>query len=213
VGALAEQGRHAPDEAVTGVILAGGRATRLGGIDKAALEIDGRPVIERVIAALSTVAERLIVIANDDRFDHDSRLTAIRDPEPHAGVLPALLAALTATTTPLAFAVACDMPFLHAGLIRRLVMLAADADAVVPVVDGGPEPMHAVYRAGPCAAAIRVALERGQRRMIAFLDDVRTVRVAEPMLRQHDPDLRSFFNVNTPDDLDAARRLATADSR
>src|SRR5437763_4515586 len=95
-------------EAVTGVILAGGFASRLGGVDKAALDVDGRPVIERVIAALSSVSERLIAIVNDDRFDADTRLTVIRDPDPHAGVLPALHAALAATTTPLAVVVACD---------------------------------------------------------------------------------------------------------
>jgi molybdopterin-guanine dinucleotide biosynthesis protein A len=198
---------------VTGVILAGGRASRLGGVDKSALDIDGRPVIERVIAVLSTVAENLVVVANDNRFDVDARLTVIRDPEPHAGVLPALLAALSATSTPLAFVVAGDMPFLHAGLIAYLLTLAAGADAVVPVVDGRPEPMHAVYRAGPCSAAIQAALARDQRRMIAFLDDVRTVRVDEAALRRLDPDLHSFFNVNTPEDLEAARRLAALEAR
>jgi molybdopterin-guanine dinucleotide biosynthesis protein A len=155
----------------------------------------------------------LIVVANDDRFDHDARLRVIRDPEPHAGVLPALLAALSAASTPLTLVVACDMPFLNAGLIRYLVELAADADAIVPVVDGRPEPMHAVYRAVPCRAAIAAALAREQRRMIAFLDDVRTVRVGEDTLRQRDPDLWSFFNVNTPEDLEAARRRAALESR
>jgi molybdopterin-guanine dinucleotide biosynthesis protein A len=200
-------------EAVTGVILAGGRASRLGGVDKAALDIDGRPVIERVIAALSSVAERLIAIVNDDRFDADARLTVIRDPDPHAGVLPALQAALAATTTPLAVVVACDMPFLHAGLIAHLIDSARDVDAVVPIVDGRPEPMHAVYRAEPCSSAIGAALARDQRRMIAFLDDVRTLRVDEATLRQFDPDLRSFFNVNTPEDLAEARRLAALERR
>src|SRR4051812_22304293 len=156
-------------EAVTGVILAGGRASRLGGVDKSALDIDGRPVIERVIAALSPLVERLIAVVNDDRFDADPRLTVIRDPDPHAGVLPALQAALDATQTPLAIVVACDMPFLHPELLAHLVQSAQDADAVVPVTDGREEPMHAVYRAEPCRLAIASALAREQRRMIAFL--------------------------------------------
>ena len=200
-------------EAVIGVILAGGRASRLGGADKSALDVDGRPVIERVIAALSTVAEQLICVVNDDRLDADTRLTVIRDPNPHAGVLPALRAALTATTTPLAMVVACDMPFLDAELLAYLAESARDVDAVVPVVDGRPEPMHAVYRAEPCSAAIGAALARDQRRMIAFLDDVRTLRVDEATLRRFDPSLRSFFNVNTPEDLAEARRLAALEGR
>ena len=198
-------------EPVTGVILAGGRATRLGGIDKSALDIDGQPVIERVIRALSAVAARRLVVAYDDRFDADERLAVIRDPEPHAGVLPALHASLTAASTPLAVVVACDMPFLQVALLRHLIETAVAYDAVLPVVDGRPEPMHAVYRTEPCRGAIAAALAREQRRMIAFLDDVRTCLVAEADLRRYDADLRSFFNVNTPDDLANARRLAVSE--
>jgi molybdopterin-guanine dinucleotide biosynthesis protein A len=162
---------------------------------------------------LGAVAGPVLAITNDDRLDRDPRLTTIRDPEPHAGVLPALLAALDAATTPLAVLVACDMPFLDPGLLRHLVGLAADCDVVMPVVDGRPEPMHAVYRVGPCRDAIQAALARNERRMISFLDHVRTRRVDEAELRQHDPELWSFFNVNPPDDLEAARRLAAARSR
>jgi molybdopterin-guanine dinucleotide biosynthesis protein A len=68
--------------------------------------------------------------------------------------------------------------------------------------------MHAVYRVASCSPAIRAALARGDRRMISFLDDVQTVQVDESELRRLDPDLRSFFNVNTPDDLDTARQIA-----
>jgi molybdopterin-guanine dinucleotide biosynthesis protein A len=68
--------------------------------------------------------------------------------------------------------------------------------------------MHAVYRVAACRKAIRDALARDERRMISFLDRVRTRRVNEGELRRLDPELRSFFNVNTPEDLAAARRLA-----
>jgi molybdenum cofactor guanylyltransferase len=200
-------------EAVTGIILAGGRASRLGGIDKAALKIGQQTVLDRVLAALAEVAGQFLAIVNDDRLNADSRLTIIHDPEPHAGVLPALLASLEAATTPLAVLVACDMPFLDGRLLRHQVALAADADVVIPVVDGREEPMHAVYRVASCREAIRAALARQQRRMIAFLDDVRTYRLEEAALRQIDPELRSFFNVNTPEDLEAARRLAAQQSR
>jgi molybdopterin-guanine dinucleotide biosynthesis protein A len=202
-----------PTEDVTAIILAGGRASRLGGVDKAALEIGGETVLDRVLKALGNMAGPVLAIVNDDRLDADTRLTVIHDPEPHAGVLPALLAALDAATTPLAVLVACDMPFLDAGLLAHLVDRAAQCDAVIPLVDGRPEPMHAVYRVEPCRAAIRDALARDQRRMISFLDQVRTCRVEEGDLRQFDPELRSFFNVNTPEDLDAARRRVDDRSR
>jgi molybdopterin-guanine dinucleotide biosynthesis protein A len=200
-------------DAVTGIMLAGGRATRLGGVDKAALDIGGRTVLDRVLGALSAVAGPVLAITNDGRLDADPRLTTIRDPQPHAGVLPALLSALEATQTPLAVLVACDMPFLDARLLGHLVERSAEYDAVIPIVDRRPEPMHAVYRVATCREAIRAALARDERRMISFLDDVRTCRVEESELRRLDPDLWSFFNINTPDDLEAARRLASTERR
>jgi molybdopterin-guanine dinucleotide biosynthesis protein A len=85
---------------------------------------------------------------------------------------------------------------------------AAAVDVVIPVVDGRSEPMHAIYRRQPCLGAIRATLAAGERRMIAFLDRVRTARIEEAELRSIDPELRSFFNTNTPEDLARARQLA-----
>lgn len=193
---------------LTVTILAGGRGSRLGGVDKAALDLNGRPLLEHVLAAVSPLAREILVVANDDRLASDPRLTVIRDPEPHAGVLPALLAALDTASSELMLLVACDMPFLDRALIETLVWLAEQQDVVMPKVEGREQPMHAIYRVAACRAAVRAALEQGRRRMIAFLDDVRTLTVEEPDLRRLDPELRSFFNVNTPDDLAMARQIA-----
>jgi molybdopterin-guanine dinucleotide biosynthesis protein A len=197
---------HVSDcDALTVAILAGGRGSRLGGVDKAALDVAGRPLMEHVLATVGPLARDIIVVANDDRLAGDPRLTLIRDPEPHAGVLPALLAALDAAITPLLFLLACDMPFVERGVIRYLLSRAADTDAVVPHVAGRDQPMHAVYRVATCRVAVRAALARGDRRMTAFLADVRTCRVSEDELREFDPALRSFVNINTPADLAAVR--------
>jgi molybdopterin-guanine dinucleotide biosynthesis protein A len=192
-------------------ILAGGRGSRLGGIDKAAVDLNGSPILEHQLAALAPLAREILVVANDDRLAADPRLTVILDPDPHAGVLPALLAALEAATSDLMLLVACDMPFVSRRLVEHLVELAADYDAVVPKVDGYEQVMHAVYRVEPCRVAVKSALDQGRRRMIAFLDDVRTLTVDESDLRPYDPALRSFFNVNTPEDLALARGLDAAD--
>jgi molybdopterin-guanine dinucleotide biosynthesis protein A len=189
-------------------ILVGGRGSRLGGVDKAALDLNGTPLIEHVLAVVAPLASELLVVANDDRLAGDPRFTVLLDPEPHAGVLPALLAALSAATSPLLLLLACDMPFVSRALVEHLVRLAPGRDVVMPKVGGREQPMHAVYRVASCSPAIRAALARGDRRMISFLDDVQTVQVDEPELRRLDPDLRSFFNVNTPDDLDTARQIA-----
>jgi molybdopterin-guanine dinucleotide biosynthesis protein A len=198
----------APSEPLAVAILVGGYGSRMGGVDKAALELEGRPLLDRVLDAVAPFASEIFVVANDDALAYDPRFTVLRDPEPHAGVLPALLAALDATTAPLLLLLACDMPFVSRDVVQRLLEYAASHDAVIPYVQSFPQPMHAVYRVAPCRTAIRNVLEHGGRRMISFLDDVDTIHVQEQEIRTIDPEIRSFFNVNTPDDLEAARRIA-----
>jgi molybdopterin-guanine dinucleotide biosynthesis protein A len=195
-------------EPLTVTILAGGRGSRLGGVDKAAIDLAGRSLLDRILDAVAPLASQILVVANDNRLAGDRRFSVIHDPEPHAGVLPALLAALDTATSPLLLLLACDMPFVSRDVVTHLVGLAHDHDAVIPYVDGYEQPMLAVYRVEPCRRTIRDALARGDRRMISFLKDVRTRQVEEAELRCLDPELRSFFNVNTPDDLATARLMA-----
>jgi molybdenum cofactor guanylyltransferase len=199
----------APSEPLTVTILVGGYGSRMGGIDKASLELDGKPLLDRILDVVSPLAAEIFVVANDDRLVGDPRFTVLRDPEPHAGVLPAMLIALDAATSPLMLLLACDMPFVDRNVVGFLLDLAASHDAVMPYVQSFPQAMHAVYRVAPCREAVRnlLADESGGRRMISFLDDVNALRVPEDEIRKIDPEIRSFFNVNTPYDLEAARHL------
>jgi molybdopterin-guanine dinucleotide biosynthesis protein A len=196
------------DDSLTLAILAGGRGSRLGGVDKASLLVGGRTILDRQLAAVGPLAREVIVVANDDRLTGDPRFQVIRDPDPHAGVLPAMLAALDAATSEFVLLIACDMPFVVKAVVEELLRLTIGYDAVVPDVDGHLQPMLAVYRVEPCRTAIRTALERGDRRMISFLDDVKTFSVREAVLAMTMTNVRvSFFNVNTPDDLEEAERI------
>jgi molybdopterin-guanine dinucleotide biosynthesis protein A len=195
-------------DAFSGVILAGGHGSRLGGVNKALLEVGGRPNVARVLEALGPLCQDLVIVANDLELASWPGVRLVLDREPHAGVLPALAEGLAAAGGERAIVVACDMPFLSTALLRDLVQRSAEVDVVIPVVDGRPEPMHAVYRRLPCLEAIRAALAAGERRMISFLDRLRVERVDEANLRALDPELRSFFNTNTPEDLALARSLA-----
>jgi molybdopterin-guanine dinucleotide biosynthesis protein A len=196
---------------VTPVVLAGGQGTRLGGVNKALLDVGGRRVIERVLDALLPLAPpdtAAVVVANDDALARVPRVRIVRDVEPRAGALVGLYSGLRAVATPLAVAVACDMPFLCTTLFRHLVSLAEGYDAVVPLLDE-PEPLHAVYRT-TCLPAVEAAVASGRKRVISFFDAVRVRYVAEDELRRFDPELRSFSNINTPDDLERARAIASA---
>jgi molybdopterin-guanine dinucleotide biosynthesis protein A len=137
-------------------------------------------------------------------------LRVVYDPEPHAGVLPALAAGLGAASGEVCLTVACDMPFVSGGLFQRQLDLLVDADVVIPRTHEYLEPMHAVYRRAPVLAAIQAALARGERRMISYLSEVRVRELEEPEWRALDPAGRAFFNVNTPEDLAEAQRLASS---
>lgn len=195
---------------VTGIILAGGKGSRLGGADKARLEIGGISTLDRVRGALSELVRETILVVNEDRPVDASAVRFLRDPRPHGGVLPALHAALEAANEPICLLVACDMPFICTALLSWLLRQAEGQDVVIPLVGGQLQPMHAVYRRDTCRAAIETALSRGDRRMISFLDGLHVRRIEETEVRQLDPDLRSFFNINTTDDLSEARRLAAS---
>jgi molybdopterin-guanine dinucleotide biosynthesis protein A len=195
-------------EQVGGLILAGGRGSRLGGVNKALLQVGERSNIERVLAALGPLCTEVVAVANDRALAGRADLRLLLDQEPHAGVLPALAQGLGALPTDLVVAVACDMPFLSRALLAELIERCAGQDVVMPIVDDRPEPMHAVYRRTACLLAIQAALEAGERRMISFLDRVRVVRIEAADVRRWDPELRSFFNTNTPADLERARAIA-----
>lgn len=186
----------------TGIVLAGGRSSRLGR-PKALACVGGEPIIVRVVRALRAVCDEIVVVANDPAIAQP--LDAVRvvcDEMPYEGPLAGIASGLAAATTDPCVVVACDMPFIDPAVIARLTRLCDDVDAVVPRgPDGVPQPLHAVYRR-TSETAIRSALSGGERRARAI------VGLLE--VRYHDePDGRSWWNVNTPDDLQRAQASPT----
>jgi molybdopterin-guanine dinucleotide biosynthesis protein A len=195
-------------EAVTPVVLAGGQGTRLGGVNKALLEVGGRRVIDRLLDALRPLGTPIVIVSNDDSLVGLPDTVVVRDVEPRAGALMGLYSGLRVVRTPLATATACDMPFVSTALLRALLALTEGVDAVVPVIGEQPEPLHAVYRPS-CVPAIEAALVAGRKRLLSFFEAVQVRYVEETELRRWDPELRSFLNVNRPEDLAHARTLST----
>jgi molybdenum cofactor guanylyltransferase len=192
------------------LIFAGGRASRLGGVNKALLEVGGSTIVARILAALGPLVDEHVVLTNDTALVELEDVRLVFDPTPHAGVLPALAAGLEAAAGDICLAVACDMPFVSSELFTHLLELQRleDADVVIPRTAGFLEPMHAVYRREPVLQAIQAALGRGDQRMISYFADVRVREVHEDEWRMADPSGKAFFNVNTPEDQDEARRIA-----
>jgi molybdopterin-guanine dinucleotide biosynthesis protein A len=191
------------------IVFAGGRATRLGGVNKALLAVGGRTIIQRILEEVGPLADERVILANDDALSSLSGVRLAYDPEPHAGVLTALANGLATATGELCLAVACDMPFVSRAVFEYLLRLhrEEDADVVIPRTGEVLEPMHAVYRRARVESAIRDALARGEQRMISYFAKVHVRQVPGSELKALDPTGRAFFNVNTPADLAEAQRL------
>lgn len=167
------------------------------------------PIVDRILSALGPLVDERVLLANDTALANLEGARVVLDPDPHAGVLPALAAGLAAASGELCLAVACDMPFVSRDLFSYLLELQATtgADVVIPRTEGYVEPMHAVYRRTAVLGAIRDALARGEQRMISYFKSVAVREVPETEWRTRDASGNAFFNVNTPEDLAAARRL------
>ena len=192
-------------------VSAGGRATRLGGVTKGFLEVGGRRIVDRILGSLAPLVDEVVFLTNDPTLEvpaSDARL--ILDESPHAGVLPALANGLAAANANLVLAVAFDMPFVSAAAFRELLDLQAreDADVVIPRTEGYLEPMHAVYRRQAVLEAVQRALGAGEQRMNSYFKFVRVREVSPEELGESADDPSPFFNVNTPEDLAEANRLA-----
>jgi molybdopterin-guanine dinucleotide biosynthesis protein A len=194
---------------VTGIILAGGRSRRMGG-DKCWLPLGGMTLLERVIGRVALICRPVIVVARVASDYPDCGVRVVGDQWPGAGPLGGLQTGLLAAETARAAVVACDLPFLEPALLEGLIGLGLEWDMVVPVVSGRAEPLCAVY-GRDVAQTADLMLRRGERSVHRLLAQpaLRTRRVDEEELRRWDPELRSFLNINTPDDYGRAKDMLT----
>ena len=199
---------------LTAVILAGGMSRRLGR-NKALEPFQGEPLIRRVIARMGQVGESVSVIVNEAQRAHEldlpEEVASSVDRYPGKGSLGGIVTGLITSPTVWSAFCACDMPFVNTRLYRYLASLRDGYDAVVPVVDGRPEPTHALY-SRVCITPIEERIEADDLKISSFFSEVRVRLVPEDEIRRLDPDLLSFFNVNTQDDLETAVNLANKDS-
>ena len=197
---------------VSGIVLAGGRSRRLGR-DKAVEPLGGKPLVRRVIDRLADVVDQMVVVVADieqaERLPLPDSTLVVVDAYPDRGSLGGIFSGLSAASAEWGLVVACDMPFLNRRLLRHILDQRVEHDAVVPVLDGRPEPTHAAY-SKVCLSPMERRLEARQLKIAGFFDDVRVRPVSEAQVDEIDPDRLSFLNVNTPDDLERALALVEA---
>ncbi len=180
------------------------------GRDKGLMPFLGRPLIQRVIERVRELSSNIVLITNrpdDYRF---IGLPTMQDASPGLGPLGGAFTAASSCRSTLLALVACDMPFVNAGLLAyACAVLEADRyDAAVPITADGPEPLHAVYRAATCAPAMQAALDAGELAMAAWLRRIRTRFIGTDEAAHFDPEALAFINVNTPEAFHAAERRA-----
>lgn len=194
---------------LTIVIQSGGESRRMGQ-DKALVPFLGQPLIRRIIARLAPVADELLVTTNKPQAYRFLGLRLFSDIRQGRGALGGLHTALASASQPLVAVVACDMPFASPALLtfEAELLEAESADVVIPLLPGGYEPLHAVYRRETCLPAVEWALENDQWKLISWFSKVKIRAVSPEDCRPYDPPGLAFSNVNTPDELAEAEALA-----
>lgn len=191
-------------EGLTAAVIAGGAGRRMG-TDKRAMLVDGVPLLARSVAAVSRVADEILVSTMRGRpvsIDLPD-VRVVEDRVPDGGPLAGIEAALAAASYPLVLVVAADMPWLAEGLLELLVTrarVASDAGAVAIRSDRGLEPLLAVYRR-TTLTVVTGLVDSGEHRVGHLLEMVVTIAVPPEEWRRVDPYGRSLVNLNAPDDL------------
>jgi molybdopterin-guanine dinucleotide biosynthesis protein A len=203
-------------------VLAGGQSRRMGK-DKALLPLvaGGRPMLGLVLERLSAVADNTIVVADDHARYAPLGVRVVPDLNRHVGALGGIQAAINWSAHEHCLVVACDMPFLSLPLLQRMADEPRDYDVLVPLIPGESrqrddglvfQTLHAIY-SKRCLPFIEKRIAEGRKQVVSFFDDVRVRTIDMAEITRWDPDLRSFFNANTPEAMLIAARISSMAER
>ena len=190
-------------------ISAGGKSSRMG-TDKAFVNILGKPLIEHLLARVADVGQEETILITNRLADYAHlTLPMYSDVLPDKGSLGGIYSAIHHSSHEYTLVLACDMPFVSTDLLRFMAALRAgdQYDVIVPRVEGYPQGLHALY-SKQCLEPIRKRLDADELKVIGFYDDVRVRYIDADEYKQFDEKGLAFYNVNTPDELKEARKLA-----
>ena len=193
--------------ACTGVILSGGMANRYDGTEKALLQVGGTRILDRLYAIYQELFDEIILVTNNPEKFLEWDLLIVSDLFPIRSSLTGIHAGLFYMTNPYAFISACDTPFLKKEMIETIInKIETQIDIVMPETSAGFEPLCAAY-SKRCLEAAQNHLESEKLKITKTFRKSRIKTISEKTLRKIDPELRSFFNINTPEDLERAERM------
>jgi molybdopterin-guanine dinucleotide biosynthesis protein A len=198
---------------VTVAILAGGTSKRFGS-EKSLANFHGKPLISHMLDVARKISSETIVVVSDETQENKlakllrgARIVA----DPPGSIKCALVGALTAfeyTSTPYTLLLPVDTPLASIDLLKILVEMSPGHGAIVPSWPSGYiEPLHSVYKAEHAYSRGLKVMDAGQHRMSDMLDALQNVLfVSTEALKQFDPDLNTFMNFNTPEELKTVER-------
>jgi molybdopterin-guanine dinucleotide biosynthesis protein A len=191
----------------TGVILSGGLNTRFDGQNKAFIRVSQRRILDRLYDIFSDLFAEVILVTNHPLQFIDWDLTIVTDIFPVRSSLTGIHAGLFYMQNPFAFFSACDTPFLKRELVKTLVeQIENNTDIIMPETAAGFEPLCAIY-SKRCLKQAEQHLKENKFKIQCAFRGHRIKYIPESVLIQKDPELISFFNINTPADLVRAEEL------
>ena len=191
----------------TGVILAGGMNTRFYGQDKAFLSIGGKRIIDHLYSIFNALFEDIILVTNDPHKYLEWDINIVTDLFPVRSSLTGIHAGLFYTLNPFAFFAACDTPFLKKEIVETIIdNIEQRVDMVIPETSAGLEPLCAVY-SKECLKPVEQHINQNKFKIQQLFQKRRVKKIPENILREKDPELISFFNINTPEDQEKAEKI------
>ncbi|WP_179136330.1 molybdenum cofactor guanylyltransferase [Paenibacillus sp. 32352] len=205
---------------LTGVILAGGQNRRMGGQPKAMLKLQGRSFVERQLDELGKVCGEILIIANDtapfEKLVQEADSGSIRivpDQHPGMGPLAGMQAAIQSAQGEAMWVVACDMPHVSgaaaSAMMEELDLAEQHWDAVVPVLHGKIQPLHAVYRIRSCREIVDDMLETAQYKVMELLQRLHYRETDEHFFARKGIAADFALNINEPAQYEQLLRLRT----
>jgi molybdopterin-guanine dinucleotide biosynthesis protein A len=195
---------------ISSIILAGGKSTRLGH-DKVLENFGNTSLLEQVISRLDSLSKEIIIVTAKERtFTHLAsrpKVKIVSDIFPGQGSLGGIYTGLVKSDSFYNLVVAADMPFLNVPLLRNMIKNADGFDFVLPRVNGLFEPLHAIYSRN-CIQPIEHIFNEGKKVIIELLNYVKVRYIEADEVDKFDPQHLSFFNINTREELELARKIA-----
>jgi molybdopterin-guanine dinucleotide biosynthesis protein A len=191
---------------MTGLIMAGGKSLRLGQ-DKRFLTLGGKSCLQRVLHAYKGLFDEILIVADAKEPFESMGLRVVEDLIPGRATLGGLYTGLLHAAGDRVFAGAVDMPCISPHTIRIVLEQAEEGDIVIPDLHGKLQPMHAVYSKA-CLPYLKELVEASRLKVqeLCAISGLRLHRIPQAVFEQVDPELRSFFNINTPEDLALVRK-------